>query len=398
MSWNRREFVSAGAAGLVLGANDRIGVAMIGCGGRGLLKEVLGFTGETNTEVRAVCDTWRQHREQAAAAVKNASGRDPEQFVHYQDVLGRKDIDAVVIGTPDHQHCTQLIDAVRAGKDAYIEKPLGMSIKEVNEAFDAVKKSGRVVQVGTQVRSWQAPVSARAFVASGGLGKIYKIEQSRNGFRPYWHSYSLRPVEEEDVDWRAFLMHRKYRPFDAAQYAGWYGYRDFSHGPHSNLAVHFYDLVHYITGAKYPKSVVAMGGIYRWKDKHDAPDSTEVILDYPDDGFLVRYNTTFGTSQNSFLKFIGTRGVMDATRWEQPWVLTGERGAEDAIPAGTQIPSVETTHHMKNFLECVRSRKTPAAPIEAGHQHVVAALMAEESMLRGARMVYDPVKRAIRQG
>ncbi len=388
---NRREFLGALSAAAVPGANDRIGVAVIGCGSRGLLAEALQFARESNVDVVAVCDTWRQQREKAAAAVKAALGREPEQFVHWEDVLAQKSVDAVIISTPDHQHCTQLSAAVRAGKDAYVEKPLAMTLKELNAAFDAVKKSGRVVQVGTQVRSWAAPVAARAFVESGGLGKIFKIEQARNSTRPYWHGMGERKVEAADVDWKAFLTHRRYRPFDPLQYAGWYGFRDFSAGPQSNLAVHFYDLVHYITGAKHPKRVIASGGRYRFQDRYDVPDSVEIALEYPEEGFLVRYCTAFGTSDNNAIKFFGTKGVLDGTRWNQPWIFTGEGGQQT-------LPPAETTHHMKNFFDCVRSRKTPAAPIEAGYAHSIAAIMADESMVRGARMVFDPAGRDIREG
>jgi predicted dehydrogenase len=401
--WNRRAFVAAASTSMIrperiLGANDRIGVAVIGCGGRGLIKEVLEFSKATNTEVAAVCDTWRQQREKAAQKVKQATGREPKQVVHYQDVLALKEVDAVLISTPDHQHCTMLRDAVRAGKDAYIEKPLAMNMRELIEAVDAVKKSQRVVQCGTQVRSFASSAAARAFVASGGLGKIFKIEQSRNGHRPYWHSYGQRPVQESDVDWKAFLMHRKFRPWDPDQYTAWYGYREFSLGPHTGFMTHFTDLVHYVTGAKFPKRVTALGGIYRWKDARTAPDSIEVILEYPEEGFLLRYNTTFGTNANSFLKFFGTRGVMDATRWNAPWVLSGQPGEPDSLPPGARIPEVESTPHMKNWLVCLRTRQAPNAPIEAGYQHAVASLMADESYLRGVRMTYDPVRRTIQAG
>ena len=398
---NRREFIGASLAGWlprrVLGANDRLGVAVIGCGERGLLGEVLELAGEMNVEVMAVCDTWRQKREQAAAAVHEASGREPRALVHYQDVLAFEDIDAVVIGTPDHQHCTMLRDAVLAGKDVYIEKPLAMNMSELVEAVDAVKKSGRVVQVGTQVRSFPSSVAARAFVSSGGLGRIFKIEQSRNGYRPYWHRYAERPLRESDVAWEAFLMHSKPRPFNADQYAGWYGYREFSLGPQTGFMSHFVDLVHFITGSKFPNRVTAMGGTFRWKDARTAPDSVEALLEYPD-GFLVRYNTTFGTEANSFLKFFGTRGVMDATEWDQPWKLSGQDGEPDSIPPGARIPEIDSTPHMKNWLECLRTRKEPNAPIEAGYQHTVACLMADESWVRGMRMTYDPVKRQIKAG
>ena len=195
-------------------------------------------------------------------------------------------------------------------------------------------------------------------------------------------------------------MHRKQRPFDKDQYAAWYGYRDFSRGPHTNLMVHFIDLVHYVTGAKTPKRVVTLGGIYRWKDARNAPDSVETILEYPE-GFLVRYSTTFGNSTNNFMKFIGTRGSIDATRWawDKPWVLSGEgSGESDKIKAGETIPVAESTPHMKNWLECMRSRKQPNAPIDAGYSHSVAVIMCDEALVRGRRMVYDANKRTIHEG
>ncbi len=404
---NRREFVncSFAAASLaassyqrVLGANDRLSLGVIGCGSRGLLREALQFQKECNAQVVAVCDTWKQQREKAIQMVQQASGTTPEQFVRYQDLLASKGVDAVIIGTPDHQHCTQLAAAARAGKDAYCEKPLAMNLKELHEAVNAVKANNRIVQIGTQVRSWAPSVSGRAFVQSGGLGKIFKIEQSRNSKEPYWYTYGERPISEADVDWKGFLMNQKDRPFNGKQYAGWYGFREFSRGPHTNLMVHFIDLVHYVTGAKVPRSVMAMGGKVRFKDdEYTCPDSIECVLEYPDEGFLVRYNSTFGTSANSYLKFIGTKGVMDASNWNKPWTVSGEGSSEaDRIQPGTTIPQVESTHHMKNFFECVRSRKAPNAPIEAGFSHSIATIMADLSYTTGRKVTYDPVKQTIK--
>jgi predicted dehydrogenase len=402
--FSRRGFIAASVSALsysrILGANDRANIGIIGCGGRGLLKEVLQFRKETNCEISAICDTWNQQRDTAVAAIREASGTAPEQFVRYQDLLALKSVDAVVIGTPDHQHCTQLTAAVRAGKDAYVEKPLAMDMKELLLAVDTVKKSNRIVQCGTQIRSYPHSVAARQFVTSGNLGKILKVEQSRNAYKPYWHQFGTRQVTEKDVDWKGFLMQRKYRAFDKDQYAAWYGYRDFSRGPHSNLMVHFIDLVHYVTGCKPPSRVVTLGGIYRWKDSRNAPDSVETILEYPE-GFLVRYNTTFGSGANNSFKFIGTRGVIDAAKWnwKESWVVSGEGSGEpDKIKAGETIPVVESTPHMKNWMECLRTRKQPNAPIEAGYAHSVAVIMADDALVRGRRMVYNPAKRAIHEG
>jgi predicted dehydrogenase len=382
----------------IWGANDRLRVAMLGAGRRGLLGEALLFAKESNVDIAVVCDPWRQRREAAGARIQNTLGTTPEFAVHYEDVLARKDIDAVIIGTPDHQHCTQLAAAARAGKDAYVEKPMAMNMKELIMAVDTVKKYQRVVQVGTQIRSLPASAAARKFVAAGGLGKIIKVEQSRNGWKPYWHQYADPNLKESDVDWKAFLMHVKPRAFDADQYTAWMGYRDFSLGAHSGLMVHFIDLMHYITGAKVPRRVMAMAGTYRWKDPRTCPDSIEVLLEYPED-FLVRYNSTFGNGANNYLKFFGTRGVLDANHWswKDPFPISGD-GTQDAdrIRPGDTVPPVESVHHMKNFFDCLRSRREPNASIDAGYAHSVAAIMADISYQKRKEVTYDPAKRAIK--
>jgi predicted dehydrogenase len=390
---------SALSAQQVAGSNERLGIGILGCGTRNLLKEVLEFHRETNVEVRAVCDIWRQARERAVEQVKEATAREPKAIHAYEDMFSMNDIDAVVIGTPDFQHCTQLVAAIAAGKDVYVEKPLAMNMEELIEAVDAVKKSDRVVQMGTQVRSFPTSKAGRDFVQARQLGNIFKIEQSRNSYKPYWHRYGEREIVAADTDWKRFLMGRRERDWDADQYAAWFGYREFSRGPHSNLMPHFIDLVHYVTGANFPRRVMTMGGIYRWKDQRSAPDSVETVLDYADEGFLVRYNTTFGISSNSFLKFMGTRGTLDATRWGDSWKISGEGiEDEDRIPEDTELAEAESTPHMKNWLECLRTRQQPNAPIDAGYGHSVAVIMADEALIRGRQMVYDHGKREIREG
>ena len=205
---------------------------------------------------------------------------------------------------------------------------------------------------------------------------------------------------EADVDWKAFLGDRKARPFDATQYQGWYGFRDFSRGPHTNLMVHFIDLVHYVTGASIPKRVVALGGTYRWKNEFDNPDSVEVALEYPE-GFMARYCTVFGTGAGNYAKWFGTRGTLDARNLSpsQKWVVSGQGSGEpDRVVGEVEVVPVETVHHMQNFLDCVRSRQQPIAPIEAGYAHSVAVIMADDALTTGRRMLYDPAKREVTPG
>jgi predicted dehydrogenase len=383
----------------ILGANDRIGVGLIGCGNRGinaLLKGALEFREQTAIDVLAVCDIWRQHREEAAGAVSQAAGVTPRQLRAYRELLSLKEIDAVIIATPDHQHATMLTDAVRAGKDAYVEKPLAMEMKELLTAVDAVKRSDRIVQMGTQVRSLPSSMAAKKWLQAGGLGKVFKIEQERNGLKPYWHRYGERSLSPEDTDWKAFLFNRKDRPWDARQHAGWFGFRDFSRGAHSNLMVHFIDLVHHITEAQLPRRVVTLGGSFRFRDEYNTPDSVETILEY--DGFLVRYSSAFGTSAGNYLKFFGTRGTLDASNWSgKPFTVSGQ-GAEDPLPSGTQIPEVESDPHMLNWLKCLRTRDQPNAPIDAGYSHSVAVILSDEALVRGRRLTFDAAKRTIREG
>ncbi|MBI3680276.1 MAG: Gfo/Idh/MocA family oxidoreductase [Acidobacteria bacterium] len=400
----RREAAKAAAVTAIsyqriLGANDRVGIGLIGCGSRGiraLLKDALEFREQANLEVRAACDIWRQHREEAAGAVKKAAGNDARQLRAYREVLTLKEIDAVIIATPDHQHATMLADAVRAGKDAYVEKPLAMDMKELLAAVDAVKKTDRIVQMGTQIRSLPSSMAARKWVQGGGLGKVFKVEQERNALKPYWHNYGQREIRPEDTEWKAFLFNRKDRPWDAQQHAGWYGYREFSRGPHTNLMVHFIDLVHHITGAQLPRRVVTLGGAFRFRDNYSAPDSVETILEYED--FLVRYGTAFGTGAGNYLKFFGTRGTLDASNWSgKPFSVSGQ-GAEEPLPEGTRIPEMESDPHMLNWLKCLRTRQQPNAPIEAGYSHAVAVILSDEALMRGRRLVYDGSRRAIREG
>lgn len=403
----RRKFITAAAMTAlsyqrILGANDRVRVANIGCGRRQLLRDLMEVKDTAQITVTAVCDTWKQKLDAAVAQVREFAGNTPHATPHYLDAMNRADVDAVVIGTPDHQHCRMLVDAIKAGKHVYVEKPLAMNMAELIEAYDAVKKSDRVVQVGTQMRSYPQAVGLRDFLARRGLGTVLKVEQVRNGYSPYWMSfggktYADAPPREGDVDWKAFLMGRESRPFDANQYQNWYGYSEFSQGPHTNLMVHFIDLMHFTTGAQFPSKVVALGGTFRWKGKFDVPDSVEVVYEYPE-GFLVRYCTMFGNGANNYAKWFGTLGTVDAARLSprEKWMATGEGSAEpDKIAAPIEIPQPMVPHHMQDFIECIRTGRKPIAPIEAGYAHSVAVIAADRALREGRRFTYDAARRAI---
>jgi len=393
---------SAASYSRILGANDRISIGVIGCGNRGVNAHMAGVNKHAqsqNIEITAVCDPWRLRREVASAKAKEWYGRAARSFVSYRDLLALEDVDAVMIASCDHQHTTHLKAVAEAGKDVYCEKPLAMRMDRLRAAYDAVKKANNVVQIGTQLRSLPSFTGCRKLYGTGILGTVGRIEQCRNAERPYWYGY-VKDVKAEDVEWKEFLMDRPDRPFDPVQYSGWYGYRDFSDGPVPGLGSHFIDLVHYITGATFPSSCVCLGGTFTYKDEHKftCPDHVQALWIYPE-GFMVSYSTNFGNGSGNSFKIFGDRGVLDMVNWTSP-VLTAEGGAKrmGEIRGRQPVEDVPRPDHFLDWLQCLRSRRTPNASIEAGYQHAVAVLMAVRSFDTGKRMVYDPQTREIREG
>lgn len=410
---SRRTFLktaSAGAAamaftatsyGRVVGANERISIGVIGCGVRGARAHMPGvhkYAETENIEITAVADPWRIKREQAAELAKQWYGRPARQFVSYRDLVTLEDVDAVMIASCDHQHTTHLEAVAKARKDVYCEKPLAMDFDRLKAACDVVQASGVVCQIGTQVRSWATSRGCRELFQTGAIGNVSRIEQRRNGTKPYWYS-RLADAKAQDVEWAEFLMDRPARPFRADHFTGWYGYRDFSAGPVPGLGSHFIDLLNYITGSTYPVSATCQGGTFTWKDEHefDCPDHVEATWIYPE-GFLVSYCTNFGNGSGRIFRISGDQGVIDLTNWTKPTV-SGE-GAIKRGTVGEEVPvePVDGPDNFLDWLQCIRSRKTPNAPIEAGYQHAVAVIMAMKAYDTGQRQIYDAEKREIRTG
>ena len=384
---SRREFLktaSAGAAAAaalsassyarIVGANERISIGLIGCGGRGVNAHMRGIAKHAKAEnavVTAVCDPWRLRRENAAAKAKEWFGVEARPYVSYRDVLSRADIDAVLIASCDHQHTAHLEATAKAKKDAYCEKPLAMDFAKLKSACDAVRAAKIVVQIGTQLRSYPTLSGCRKLFRTGVLGRISRIEQCRNGTRPYWYS-RVKPAEAKDVDWKEFLP---------------------------GLGSHFIDLVHYITGAKYPASSVCQGGTFIWRDarKFTCPDHVEATWIYPE-GFLVHYSTNFGNGGGNSFTICGEHGTMDMVKWNAPVISSAGAIKKGTLGKETPVEPEERPDHFLNWLQCLRTRKAPIAPIEAGYQHAVAVIMAMTAYDTGRRQVYDAAKREIREG
>lgn len=408
-STSRRTFLKSASTAVAMtassyaraaGANDRISIGVIGCGqrGRALMADLHRHDKEQNVEITAVCDPWRLAREQAAARANEWYGRAPRQFVSYRGVLPLDDVDAVIIASCDHQHTTHLEAAAKAKKDAYCEKPLGKSLEKLKAACDAVRENDVIVQVGTQLRSMASMTGCRELYKTGILGAVARIEQCRNAPEPYWRS-RVTDVKEEDVHWKEFLMDLPMRPFDPVQYSGWYGYREFSDGPVPGWGSHFIDLVHYITGAKFPTSAVCLGGTFTWVEEHKftCPDHVQALWVYPE-GFMVSYSTNFGNGSGNTFKMFGDQAVLDLANWDVP-TLRAEGAARGKVGAAETKPvePIDRPDHMLDWLQCLRSRGTPNASIDAGYQHSVACILAMRAFDTGRRQTYDAAKRKIRE-
>lgn len=418
---NRREFIKrsllTGAGALVatsvfrsrglsrvLGASDRINVGLIGCGGRmgGLVREVKNA--DANAMVIAICDVWKQQRDLWTTHIENIFGAKPQAFADYRKLLETGDVDAVVIATPDHQHCGQVTGAAQAGKHVYVEKPIAPSLESLealNRCYDVVKKSGIVIQHGTQGSSAEGTFALRKFFAEGKLGKLFRIESTISLPRPYWNDYT-GPQKEEETDWRAFLYGKALRPFDPDQHAAWMGYEDFSSGPIGGWMSHFSNFVHAVTGCECPVAATAFGGIYAPTSdrRRTAPDNVVVILEYSE-GFYTQFVTHFGSSWNTDTTlFMLEKGMVQARFGHNPGnPVYSSKGVNDSIPEGNLLekePPDPATAHMANWFDSIRKGSRANADMEMGYKQGVAVVMGDAAHRLARKVVFDKQKREIR--
>jgi predicted dehydrogenase len=356
----------------------------------------------------AVCDLWKVNREKGAARAQSVYGRAPRAYQCMDDVLAQKDIDAVIISTPDFQHAPILRQVAESGKDAYCEKPMANSLDEARAARDAVLARNLIVQIGTQHRSEPYQIAARRLIDEGALGDVTKVEMVWNYHGPRWRGRpEVSQIREEDTNWRKWLMHKPYRPFDPRAYFEFRLYRDFSSGIADQWLSHGIDLVHYFLDDPFPKSVVAHGGVYAWRDGRENPDTFQALLEYPK-GFLVSFSTSFGNDCDSFSRIMGKKATMvniggeGSPRWkwveekgnheENPYIKREEKYV--LLPGNDKLPPTfmgdEDLSHMTNWLECLRSRKTPNATVVHGFSHSVAAIMATRAYWEGKKLYWNP--------
>lgn len=380
---NRRAFTKAAVAasavtalsyGRVVGANDRVSVAVIGCGGRGF-DVWKRFVKQPDVNAVAVCDVYEPFVSRGVTASEGKATAHKD----FRRVLDMKDVDAVIVATPDHWHALQTVMACRAGKDVYVEKPLSLTINEGRVMVDEARKAKRVVQVGSQQRSGSHYAKAVRLIREGAIGDVHHVSagMTRNAM-PGFVARELRAGLPKELDWDMWLGPAPEKPFDPFRciyHFRWYW--DYSGGQMTNWGAHHLDIARWALNAKAPTIITGLGGRYAIKDGGETPDVQEVLFDFP--GSVVAWTTReINAGRDVPLEFHGTKGTLTATRRGfsvKPEVWTGQDpanpDAKNEKPAMEPIPAVPGGEmddtHVRNFLDCVKSRQRPNADVEEGH-------------------------------
>jgi len=413
--------MSARAYGRIVGANDRVSVGIVGCGDRmkgGLIPAFMANYKETNFEIVAVSDIWNRRREEGSAFISKLSGSPVDPVVNNEALYARKDIDAVMVATADFQHAQHGIQAVNAGRDAYVEKPTAHTMKDAREFLAAVEKTGKIVQVGTQRRSTPSYQKAYEYINSGKFGDIVMVEMTWNVNQPgRWRRPDVVPLlKQEDTDWNRYLLDLPKVPFDARKYLEFRLFWPYSSGIPDQWLTHQIDTVHWFSGLPHPRSVVANGGVYLWKDGRKNWDTLTAVFDYgplddPTKGFQVQYSSRFTNSAGGVKElYYSNAGMLDMDK--QTVTPTGGLTARSAAEMKMQpnlLPSFslmdkvdkmqtdadtggtdpQTSANVRNWMECVRSRKQPYANIHAGYSHSIALCMCVAAVQTGEKVTFD---------
>jgi len=379
--------MTAASYSRVLGANDKINLGVIGCGGRGL--GVMGtFQKNPAIQVTAVCDVY-------GVQIDRARQRAPEarSFTDHRKLLEMKEVDAVLIGTPDHWHAAIAIDALNAGKDVYIEKPLTLKIEEGPEIVKAARVNQRICQVGMQQRSGPHYIQARdEYVRAGKLGKITLA-------RTWWHGNGahLRKApaslqsQPSNLDWARYLGPVRWRDYDPQQYYNFRAYLDFGGGQVTDLFTHWIDVVHMFMDQEVPCSAVAAGGVYHYKDGRTAPDTICVLLEYPA-GWTATFEATLAPGiTGDAVEMCGTEGRLWISRGRFEFQSAG-KGAQPVI---VKSDGNQTIHHVNNFVDCCRTRKLPNGDVLIGHRSAQASHLGNIAYVQKRRIRFDPLREEI---
>ncbi len=395
---NRRQFTRVTAASMsaasymrIMGANDKVNLGLIGAGGRG--KGVMGTFQKTDqVNVTAVCDIYAARVDEGLSRAPGAKGVND-----HRKLLEMKDVDAVLIATPDHWHTGTAIDALNAGKDVYVEKPLTLKIEEGPRIVRAARVNNRICQVGMQQRSGQHYLQAKeAYMKTGKLGQITLA-------RTWWHGNGAHlqkappalATQPSSLDWARFLGPVKWRDWDPQQFWNFRAYLDFGGGQVTDLFTHWIDVVHMFMDQDNPISASAAGGVYTYKDGRTAPDTINVLLEYPASATNGAWTATFEATlapglTGAAVEMVGTEGRLWITRSRSEFWA---KGAKE--PVIVPSPRDQTIDHVENFLSCVKSRKLPNGDVHIGHRSAMASHLGNIAYVQKRRLKFDPDREEI---
>lgn len=396
---NRRSFVKAGAvlaAGAVSprahGANERVRLGFIGVGNRGG-QLITAARHHADMEIAGVCDVYAPHREKWAAELKCPA------YADWRNLLEAKDVDAVVIATPDHWHALMTIAACRAGKDVYCEKPMSYTIREGRRMVEVARETKRVVQIGTQRRSSPMYKQLGKQVRAGRIGTVTVSRAYRiSNMSPNGIGIAPDSPAPDNLDWDMWLGPRPERPFNENiapyKFRWWKEYSSQT----GNWGVHYFDLLRWLIGETAPVSVSAHGGVFAVKDSRTIPDTMESIYEFPS-GHLMLFGQYEASGNGAFpygeCELRGTEGTVYAGA--RGYRILQESGGQfqDPAPRGENVEvKVDegdvTVQHMRNFLDCIKSRNKPNADVEEGHRSTTIAHLGNIALWTRSRIEWDP--------
>jgi predicted dehydrogenase len=367
-------------------ANETLNIGCIGTGGRcqSLMRPLAQIPG---VRIAAVCDIYDAHLDQA----KKLADSQAVATKHYREILDRKDIDAVLIGSPDHWHVPMSVDAVTAGKDVYVEKPLTHNLAEGAAIIEAQNRSQKIVQVGMQQRSMPHIQKARELMKNGRIGEVYKIHLSWNRGGSARMRRGPLGVDPGQVAWKEFLGNAPDQPFDEYRFRNWRWFWDFGGGVLTDLMVHWIDVAHWFIDADRPLKATAIGNHFASKGAWQTPDTIQCILEYPNN-IQAHFEGTFSNATyGAMITFMGTDGTLYIDRGRYEITPEHGKGKPESLILGSNPhkgadfydkPDGELLH-LTNWVECIRSRNKPNAPAEAGVAAAAAAHLGNRAYRAG---------------
>jgi predicted dehydrogenase len=401
-------------------ANDQVNLALIGAGGMGT-QDTITALGVPGVKLVAVCDLY----DGRLADAKKKWGADLFTTRVYKEILNRKDVDAVIIATPDHWHQQISIDAMKAGKHVYCEKPMVHAITEGPAVIKAQKETGKIFQVGSQGVSSLGNEKARELLKDGAIGTLNYAEGfwARHSPVGAWQYPIPTDASTATVDWETYISNTTKRPFDATRFFRWRNYRDYGTGMSGDLFVHLFSSLHFITNSFGPNKVYAAGGLRYWKDGREVPDVLLGTFDYPESiahpafNLSLRCNFVDGTSGTTYLKLVGSEGSMDIT-WDSVTVKRNKTTESDdpffieaMKKAGKpltdrkkMLPPEEFTFaadkgylggphdHMVNFFTAIRNNGSVTEDATFGYRAAAPALLCNDSFNQDTAMLWNPEK------